>query len=211
MKKPTPHQTFLVLSMYFGTAEKDREPSFGEGPLKSLKPALRNELVEAQVLRTGKRGRKSFVALGEDAEDFVMANLGAPLPKTPAAGSVLTRVLGRVRELLQTQGCSLAEFAGAKAEQPPVGARSEQLPEQAVREAYLLLTHGEKRRRIRLADLRRKVPVPHEVLNDTLIAMQNAGQIVLYKLDNTAEISADDEQAALYVADQPRHIVYLEA
>jgi len=202
MKKPTPHQTFLVLSMYFGTTAKEREPAFREGPLKSLKPALRNELVDQKVLRTEKRDRKSFVALGDEAEEFVMQNLGAPLPKTPAAGAVLAHVLGRVRELLQTQGCSLAEFAGAKLEQ---------LPEQAIREAYLGLTHGEKRRRIRLADLRRKVAVPHEVLNDTLLAMQNAGQVVLYKLDNTAEISADDEQAALYIADQPRHIVYLEA
>jgi len=44
-----------------------------------------------------------------------------------------------------------------------------------------------------------------------LLAMQTAGQVVLYKLDNNAEISADDERAALYIEGQPRHVVYLEA
>ena len=203
MKNPTPHQTFLVLSMYFGTTPDEREPTLKDGRVKALKPVqLRNELVNLNVLRTGKRDRLGYVALGEDAEDFVMKNLGAPLPKTASAAPVLSSVLARVRELLETQGHSLAEFAGKK---------SERSPEQSIREAYLALTHGEKRRRVRLADLRREASVPEQVLNDTLLAMQIAGQVVLYKLDNTAEISAEDERAALYIADQPRHVVYLEA
>jgi hypothetical protein len=40
--------------------------------------------------------------------------------------------------------------------------------------------------------------------------MQRSGRIVLYKLDNPAEISAEDEAAALFIAGEPRHIVYLE-
>ena len=44
-----------------------------------------------------------------------------------------------------------------------------------------------------------------------LLEMQVAGRLVLYKLDNPTEITREDEQAALFIAGQPRHLVYLEA
>lgn len=215
MKKATPHQIFLVLSMFFGTTPEEREPLFKDRRVAALKPVqLRNELVNANVLRLGKRNRLGYVALGDEAEDFVMKHLGASLPKTDAAAPVLSTVLARLQDLLLTQGHSLAEFAGLRssnASPASSGGKLEQSPEQAIREAYLSLTHGEKRCRVRLAELRHLVPVQDQVINEALLAMQIAGQVVLYKLDNNAEISADDERAALYIEGQPRHVVYLEA
>jgi hypothetical protein len=213
MKKPTAQQIFLVLSMFFGTTKEEREPKISASRVKALSPVhLRNDLVDANVLRIEKRDGRGYIVLGEEAEEFVMKNLGALLPATKSAAPVLRNVLERVREFLQTEGHSLADFTGQEAE----ARRSHQAPtkatddaEEAVREAYLGLTQGEKRRRIRLADLRRQVSVLPEVLNHALLNMQAAGQIVLYKMDNGADISADDEQAALYIANEPRHLVYL--
>jgi hypothetical protein len=200
--------------MYFGTTSDEREPMFSDKRVKALSPVkLRNDLVSAGVLCVHKRNGRGYVALGEDADEFVMKHMGAPLPPKALAAPLLRNVFERIREFLQTQGCSLADFRGnapvTEPERPATEARM--APEQAIREAYLALTHGEKRRRVRLADLRRKLSVPKDVLDRTLLSMQTAQQVVLYKLDNTAEISPDDEQAALYVSDQPRHLVYLEA
>jgi len=213
MRNPTPQQTFLVLSMFFGATPEEREPmqSKVSAPTKQ-----RDALVASEILRKVKRGRAQHLVLGDDAGEFVMKHLGAPLPKTPSAGKVLSRVLAHLGEFLHTQGHSLEDFMGgaaAKATSPePNRAESEPADTvQAVREAYLDLSRGQKHQRIRLADLRRQVAIPADILDRTLLAMQRDGQVVLYKLDNAAEISAEDARAALHIANEPRHIVYLEA
>jgi hypothetical protein len=48
-------------------------------------------------------------------------------------------------------------------------------------------------------------------LDATLLALQDAGRAVLYRDDNTSGLTAVDHEAALYVGDAPRHLVYLEA
>jgi hypothetical protein len=213
MRNPTPQQTFLVLSMFFGTTPEEREPMQSK---VSAQRTERDALVASEILRKVKRGRSQHLVLGDDAGDFVMEHLGAALPKTPSAGKLLSRVLGHLGEFLQTHGHSLEDFMGAAAakatSREPNHAKSGPTDiVQAVREAYLDLSHGQKRQRIRLADLRRQVAIPADILDRTLLAMQQDGQVVLYKLDNAAEISTEDAHAALLIANEPRHIVYLEA
>jgi len=205
MKNATPQQVFLVLQMFFGTNGKERERRFGD-----VKPAIRQALIEQKILRVDTRGRAKYLLLGDEANEFVMKHLGAPVPARAYAGKVLEAVLGKVREFLQTEGHSLEEMFGrssAPVLHPPPGVSD---PVQAVREAYLGLTRGEKRCRVRLADLRAKVGVPRPVLDATLLAMQNDRQLVLYKLDNPAEVSDADRESAVYIVDEPRHVVYLE-
>jgi hypothetical protein len=206
----TPQQLFLVLQMFFGATDEQREPTLSHPFAKAVEPKLRKALIEKKVLRTKPLGRATQLALGEEANDFIMDHLGDALPKSDRAAQVLQAVLGKVGEFLQTEGHSLEEVFGPPLVRVPAQPAKVKDPAQAIRDAYLGLTYGEKRRRVRLADLRTQVGVSRPVLDATLLAMQKDGLLVLYKLDNPAEISEADRESALYIADEPRHVVYLE-
>lgn len=83
--------------------------------------------------------------------------------------------------------------------------------EARVRQACLDLAHGNVKERVRLKDLRRKVRASRAVMDQALTAMQNSGKLVLMRLDNPAELTREDAAAALSIAGNPRHLVYLEA
>lgn len=212
-----PWQRFLILSMVFGETSDEREPmrSKAAGSAED-----RNGLLEAGLIRVEQRGRAGYLVLEERAWDFVVENLGRPLPKTALAAKLLTTVLKRVGTLIETHGHSISEFALSgtsvgTAGGPRVTDASPQLVEKAtteeqIRAACLSLTGGQTGKRIRLADLRNKVPASREVLDNLLQSMQQAGRVVLYKMDNPAEVTPEDEQAALLIAGNPRHLVYLE-
>jgi len=215
MKKlqPTPEQTFLILSMLFGETEEDREPVVKK---LSIKAPARRALEEAGLIRLEKRKGGARVLLEDEAWDFAMANLTGELPKTPRAGRVLRSVLSKVQRSLQTQDQGLAGFVSGDSQVGRAGgtepAGDSRAPgEDLIRAACLALTHGQTKKRVRLSDLRRKLSTSREKLDDLLLAMQTEGRLVLYKMDNPAEITPEDEKAALSIAGQPRHLVYLEA
>jgi hypothetical protein len=207
---PVPAQTFLVLSMLFGDTPAEREPTFKSA---GLDPKLRKQLEFARLIRVEKRGRASHLVLQDEAWEFVAEHLSSALPKTAKASKLLQQVLRRIKHLLQTGERSLADFVGGQSVVETRGAESAEPREidDEVRLACLALAHGETRKRVRLKDLRPRLTIPRDALDRTLLAMQTAGRLVLYKLDNPAEITTEDEQAALFIAGQPRHLVYLEA
>jgi hypothetical protein len=83
--------------------------------------------------------------------------------------------------------------------------------EKQIRAACLALANGQIKKRVRLSELRRTLSTNRETLDSMLVAMQTKGRLVLYRMDNSAEVTRDDEQAALFIAGEPRHLVYLEA
>lgn len=210
---PKPWQTFLILSMLFGETPEEREPTYSGF---KIAPKLRAELVKAGLLRTEKRKKATHLILEDEAWDFAVRHLDAELPKTERASKLLQKVLKRLGAFMDAHDHSLAEFVAGAAPEGRGGPASAQqtsgLPgEEQIRAACLAITCGETRKRVRLKDLRAKVPIARDALDRALLAMQTAGRLVLYKMDNPAEISAEDERAALFVGDQPRHLVYLEA
>lgn len=219
MKKlqPTPEQTFLILSMLFGETEEDREPFVKK---LSIKAPARRALEEAGLIRLEKRKGGGRVMLEDEAWDFAMENLAGELPKTPRAARVLRAVLAKVQRSLQTQDQGLAGFVSGESQaagstigdRPLEGDDQSRAPgEDQIRAACLALTHGQTKKRVRLSELRRKLSTSRETLDHLLLAMQTEGRLVLYKMDNPAEITPEDERAALSIAGQPRHLVYLEA
>lgn len=82
--------------------------------------------------------------------------------------------------------------------------------ESDLRRACLELGHGRENVRVRLADLRSRLPtVPRPILDDALRRMEGDGQLSLYALDNPAEITAADKDAVLRTsAGNERHILY---
>ncbi len=214
-----PWQRFLVYSMLFGQTVDEREPKQGDS-LLNKKTALRNELVKWGIIRVEQRSRHvgkrrvkaGHLVLEERAWDFAIENLGKALPKTPLSASLLEKVLARLGASIASGSYSLAEFVRGDAAVDGVTEVDAAPPtEEEVRAACLSLGGGTTGKRIRLAALRDKVPARRESLDSLLQAMQQAGQLVLFKLDNPAEITPEDEQAALVISGYPRHLVYLEA
>jgi hypothetical protein len=79
-----------------------------------------------------------------------------------------------------------------------------------IRDAALAIA-GAPRRRVRLRDLRERLAdVPREQLDRQLFSLQEAGALVLYRIDDPTDIDSEDERASVRVAGFPRHILYLE-
>jgi hypothetical protein len=47
-------------------------------------------------------------------------------------------------------------------------------------------------------------------VDQSLLALQEARRLVLYREDNSAALSEDDRLAALLINNEPRHLVMLE-
>ena len=131
------------------------------------------------------------------AQDHLIGSLG----RVP----VLESVLERLARFLERSGESLASVA-----QGLDGRSRRALPER-IRSACLDIAGGVGKR-VLLRDLRRRLgDVRREALDHALLELQERERIVLYRLDNPAELTPADEQAALLIAGNPRHVVYLES
>lgn len=62
-----------------------------------------------------------------------------------------------------------------------------------------------------LSDVRRELEgrLSRNVQDRELLALQDADVVTLYRNDNTASLTPDDERAALFVGGHPRHLVFL--
>ena len=85
---------------------------------------------------------------------------------------------------------------------------------QAIKSAYFKLTQQRVNERVRLSALKDQLHhhYPLEQLNEQLLAAHRdaSSGLTLYPLDMPSQITADDEQAAVYIAGYPFHIVYIE-
>jgi hypothetical protein len=210
-----PAQAFLIFSMMFGETDAEREPKFADAPIDK-KP--RDELKKAGFVDVQKRGRSSHIVLEDKAWDWAASHLDHELPNTAKAAKVLRVVLRKLGTTLDATDRSLADFVREAKAIPALPTLAPEPPdssdgdlEDEVREACLDLTHGAPKQRVRLTDLRRRVSAPRDALDAALTAMQRAGRLVLFKIENPAELTPADESAALYIAGNPRHLVYLEA
>jgi len=208
--------------MLFGEKPEEREPQQSK---VGLEKAPRDELESFGLLRKEKRrvGRSNSNALHliltEQAWEWAAQNLGTDLmkKKNPAA-RVLEAVLRRLDSVVGTDGAALERFAlgpasSAVAEVPaaPVEATSTQQElEDRIRSVYLALTNGALKRRVLLKDLRARVAASRQDLDQALKAMQAQRKLVLMGLDNPQERTQGDDDAALYIAGNPRHLVYLQ-
>lgn len=83
---------------------------------------------------------------------------------------------------------------------------------QRIEQACLTLTQGIRQTRVTLRDLRAALrDVAREDLDDALLMLQRQKKLVLYREDNSAALRPEDHHAALFVGNEPRHLVLLEA
>ncbi|MFG1421537.1 hypothetical protein [Roseixanthobacter liquoris] len=177
-------------------------------------PAERGPLEDAGLIRTMKRGRGNFIEVTDKGWDHAGKNLRTLLPgDAEGAGAVLYAWLGRLHAFIEGQGKVLADLMVSPAppeptpELPPVS--PEGLPKR-IRDTYLAVTGGSLNVRVLLADLRPCLAdVPRATLDAALIAMQREGNAILYRMDNSAALSGADRDAALSIAGEPRHMLWI--
>lgn len=185
-------------------------------------PRLRKPLEDRGLIRTSRRGRSNWIEVTDKGWDWASTHLSAVLPENaPGAGAVLHRWLVRLEAFMAARGLTLADVL-APAENAAPTAAPTPIPAPAfagpgdlparVRAAYLAVTGGRLATRALLKDLRsRLAEVPREMLDETLKQMQRDQAAILYRLDNAVELTAADHAAALHIAGEPRHILWIKA
>ncbi len=191
----------------------------GEDWLKDIKPdpksPARKRLQANGVIEQEKRkspsgrGAPVFVSLTEKGWGWLGDHLDADLStRTPAGTEVLHRLLMRLKTFIDQKQLSLGDLILLNARKP---ADDEQDMEDRVASAYFSISKGRNNVRVRIADLRHVLEsIPRLKLDQALLDMASSGKASLYRLDNPAEIQAEDRDAVLLTpSGEERHVVYV--
>jgi len=139
----------------------------------------------------------------------------------PAPEPVVRRLLERLSAYMAAREVALSDLLGPQRGTPPASVGATIGPEAddpapsdlpaRIRAAYLAVTGGRLNTRALLKSLRPHLPdVAGETLDATLKAMQAEGAARLYRIDDRAEITQADRAAAVEIAGEPRHILWIE-
>lgn len=214
---PTPKQA-LVLWKLLITQEKPKKselkPKLTKEELDELEKEGLLEIVERKKLREeGKidlKGRGKHAVLGKNALTWASSNFDIELYSskyTKAVTPLITELLRLVALNMDARDISLSDFLG-------VSDNAVEIPEdleEPICKAYLSLSNGRYKVRVRLADLRRQLGgLPREEVDKTLGEMELDGKLSLMKLDDPTDIFPADEEAAIDLGGAKRHILYMK-
>ena len=172
--------------------------------------ADRRSLEKAGLIAGEKRGRSLWLEVTDAGWAWANDHLDAPLPvRTQSAGPILQAWLTHLGAFLRRRGIALADVITVGSEQLPEDIKAgSTLIEDQIRRAYLEASGGNWNERVRLAELRRRLHgIGRNALDATLLRMQQASKLVLFRLDNQREITDGDRDAALLLGGEPRHLI----
>ncbi|MEZ4870256.1 MAG: hypothetical protein R3C14_53495 [Caldilineaceae bacterium] len=215
--KLSPKQT-LILWQLLITGD---EPAISKvTPELSVKE--RTLLVDNGLVELVRRGRSKHMVLTDKAWAWASEQAISDLYTSKYATATLQQLIEKLQHYLQANQVPLAEFlttngAAAEAAADPAtnpSTSTEQpvattAPASQIRQAYRHLTEGQMGVRVRLAGLHQQLPqMEKTVLDATLRQLQLDGEVVLMPLDDPKGIRPEDEQAAINLGGELRHIVY---
>ena len=185
----------------------------GEGFGKELKPEVdkleREGLLKAGLIDVEKRKRGAYwLSVTDRGWRWAEDHLSDKLPDRSYAGTfILTAWLKHLQTFMRASNTSLADIlAPRKITATP---DYEMLREQ-IRTAYLAVTGGNLNRRALLTDIRRRLPnIDRGALDNALELMQRRGDAILMQLDNRPDVTPADEEAAIQIGQEPRHILWI--
>jgi len=230
---PNPKQALFLWKMITGETPEIREPMKSKAR-PELKAGERQSLLDHDYLDLVPCGRATHLRLTDKAWAWAgqCADIELMKSRGPDGAVALQGFLRRLIPYLQHQGIPLADLyedrggdnanpkkvSGAAGECSPAGAKATakikvdvQSLGDRIRDACVALSAGRPNGDIRLTSLRARLPKVSQLeLDAALLQMHETGQIALYREDNSAEVTAEDERDALMVGGAPRHILYLK-
>ncbi|MFH0900072.1 MAG: hypothetical protein V2A73_05530 [Pseudomonadota bacterium] len=212
--KLTPKQALVLWNLLFT----------GEQPaLSKIKPdfsgAECQPLVQAGLVELERRGRANHLVLTDKAWDQAASYLDSDIMQSKYAVPVLGALLAKLKTYVEQYGVPLSELlcAVTPSATPPIdpsgdrpGSEGSPALSQHIRAAYLQASGGQLNERVRLSELRRLLAEDDRSRVDAaLLQLQQEGDLFLYRLDNPAERGAEDDEAAVDVAGEKRHVIYV--
>jgi hypothetical protein len=186
--------------------------SFQKNILPEVTKSDREALVKAGLITSERRGGSGFwLEITDNGWAWARDHLDADLPKRSIAGSaVLQAWLKQLKAFMDAHDFTLADILASQ--QPPKPTVFDyDVVQRRIRKAYLEVTGNRLNTRALLSDLREKLrDIDRNTLDDALKRMQQEQQASLYQLDNRAEITEADRAAAIYIGQEPRHILWIE-
>jgi len=186
--------------------------------LSELKPKLelshRQRLLQEKLVEVSKgpRGAKSM-ELTETGWRWVSENLQHSMPK---GSEILADVLKSVSQFLAANDIGFGDFVSAQKVLNTQRYTDAERSQYSLEISDLVLSHihqltgGSSGERVRLADLKSRLgDVPKKVFDRALLDLQNSDSIALGSLDFKPDIRQEDEEAAVMVGGEARHILYL--
>jgi hypothetical protein len=219
-KRSTQEKRTLIL---WGLLVRENAAAFQ----KELKPdpekADRNALTGEGLIKWEKRGRRIWIEVTDKGWEWAGKNLDAALPaNSSASGQILQGWLTRLKAFMDVRGLVLADVLGPQVSAQAGGASrggaesSAAAPgypalRERIRQAYLDSTRGRFNTRALLTDVRERLKdIDRATLDEALKRMQQEQEASLFQLDNRVEITDADRAAAIYVGQEPRHILWIE-
>jgi hypothetical protein len=186
--------------------------SGGEGYGTKLKPevkrAEREALLKSGLITVEKRKGAYWLVVTDHGWRWAEDHLGDKLPDRSYAGTfILVSWLKHLQTFMCVGKTPLADILAPR--KIPATPDYEMLRE-LIRTAYLAVTGGIFNRRALLADIRKRLPnVGRGVLDSALELMQRRGDATLMQLDNRPDITPADEEAAVQIGQEARHILWI--
>jgi DNA-binding PadR family transcriptional regulator len=217
--KSTPQKQTLIL---WALLAKDGSAAFQNELKPEPKKADREALKREGLINYEPRGRyrRIWIEVTEKGWSWAGEHLDHTLPTGSPAGSAILRAwLTRLKSFMCAHNVSLAELLGPQREhrEDPtrqshgIAAFDYQELQARIREAYFAVTGGRANTRALLREIRQQLMnVDRAVLDEALKRMQREDSISLYPLDNKAEISDADRNAAIYFGSEPRHLLWIQ-
>jgi hypothetical protein len=178
-----------------------------------------------RVRAGGRTVRATQLTLEEKGWAWLADHLDAPISQSKAAADVLQLFLAAMQAHLDRHNLALADFMSLEPaedaeppspHQPPTAELDEpqpiELTASRIATIYASLTQNRSNHRVKLADVRRELSdLARADVDAALQRMASDGIIVLGRLDNPLEITAEDETAKLLTGlGDPRHIMHME-
>ncbi|MEM1256060.1 MAG: hypothetical protein AAGI69_26780 [Cyanobacteria bacterium P01_H01_bin.21] len=182
-----------------------------EPQVSKIKPKMTTAeckpLIQQGLIKLEKRGRANHLVLEDKAWDWMSERLQSEdfkaefSPRATTAIPIFQTFLMRLGQYMRLNDVPLVEFLKPALSSSNVSIDhqpSHSLLEERIRKAYASLTQTSSDFRVRIAHIHQAInDIPHQTVNDTLRAMQQAGTLSLRPMEDPEEIALEDEKAAI--------------
>lgn len=186
--------------------------SWKDRPVQSIEAKHRRGLETRGLVEVNRGTRGTLIAEVTDAGwAWAAEHMDSPLPSSKGATAVLQDWLSVISGYIRTNRLGLGDlFAGEAGIAHEPGQTTGELLQDDLRAAYLARTGGRWGTEVRVADLKSAFPTDrHPRIDEALMALARLGKADLLPIDDPLRLTVADRAAAIHVAGQPRHLVFL--